>query len=166
MEKRKRSRHTAEFTSWHGVHPLVPLFCLWKFLLFSIVALAPGPGYDTSSTLLLDADATAVSAAKVQEVATSLPRVLKFVRWDAIYFSQITERGYLFEQEWAFGPGFPSLVDFLQKSISHLSEPSTLTEAEQAYLVMALMTRSLLQPSSEWPCQLFVIFFLCLYYTV
>jgi hypothetical protein len=34
-------------------------------------------------------------------------------RWDAIYFASIAERGYVFEQEWAFGWGFTRLLSFL-----------------------------------------------------
>lgn len=101
-----------------GVRLLVVLFCIWKLLLFSIIALAPGPGYDTSSTLLVDAASPVVLPTKAQHVATSLSPVFKFVRWDAIYFTEITRRGYVFEQEWAFGPGFPTVVGLLQKGIS------------------------------------------------
>jgi GPI mannosyltransferase 2 len=103
---------------WHDLRRLLVLFCIWKFVLFSIVASSPGPGYDTSSTLLAYAASPAISAAKVQDVATDSHRILNFVRWDAIYFLQIAQRGYLFEQEWAFGPGFPTLVGWLHGGMS------------------------------------------------
>ena len=106
------------FIQWQGIRLLVALFCIWKFLLFSIIALAPGPGYDTSSTLLIDTESPVEPATKVEQVATSVPYVWKFVRWDAVYFSQIARRGYVFEQEWAFGPGFPAVVGLLQRGIS------------------------------------------------
>ena len=102
---------------WQGVRLLVVLFCLWKVVLFIVIALAPGPGYDTSSLLLNDANSRNVSAANCGEVATSTPLLLKFVRWDAIYFLRIAQRKYVFEQEWAFGPGFPSLVSLVQEGI-------------------------------------------------
>jgi hypothetical protein len=75
----------------HPIRSLTALFVVWKALLFLIVANCPGPGYDTSTTLLAEADESA--------------RILKFVRWDAIYFVRAAERGYLFEQEWAFSYG-------------------------------------------------------------
>ena len=112
--------HLRTFTCWHDAHLLVTVFCVWKLVLLSVVALAPGPGYDTSSTLLVSTESQGTSATEIREVATSLPSALKFVRWDAIYFSQITQRGYIFEQEWAFGPSLPSLVDLLQKGVFHL----------------------------------------------
>ena len=108
----------SNFNQWQDIRLLVVLFCIWKVLLFSIIVLAPGPGYDTSSTLLVDAGSSVVPAKETQQVATSVPPVLKFVRWDAIYFTQITRRGYVFEQEWAFGPGFPTVVGLFQRGIS------------------------------------------------
>lgn len=29
----------------------------------------------------------------------------RFTSWDAIYFVSVAKRGYVFEQEWAFGTG-------------------------------------------------------------
>jgi Mannosyltransferase (PIG-V) len=118
--------------TWHGLRLLLVLFCIWKFVLFGIILSAPGPGYDTSSTLLFDSGSPAASTAKIKDVAAGFPRALNFVRWDAIYFAQIAQRGYLFEQEWAFGPGFPSLIALLRRGMSRLTELSTLTDAEQA----------------------------------
>lgn len=81
------------------VRSLATLFVVWKTLLFFVVANCPGPGYDTSTTLLTE---TAESA-----------RILKFVRWDAIYFVRTAERGYLFEQEWAFSWGYTRVLKAL-----------------------------------------------------
>ncbi len=103
------------FTTSQGVRLLLVLFCFWKIILLTIVALAPGPGYDTSSTLLVDSRTQDISTASVGEVSTTLAPVVKFIRWDAIYFSQIARRGYVFEQEQAFAPGFPSAVDLIQR---------------------------------------------------
>ena len=65
-------------------------YLFWKSLLFSLALLSPGSGYDTSATLL----------------GPDKPGVIgNFVRWDAIYYTKIAQRGYLFEQEWAFGWG-------------------------------------------------------------
>lgn len=74
------------------LHPLVTLtgvFALWKTLLLVIAWSAPGKGYDTSTTLLPDGN--------------------KLVRWDAIYFVQMAQRGHVFEQEWAFGVGISTI---------------------------------------------------------
>jgi GPI mannosyltransferase 2 len=92
------------------LRPLVVFFCLWKFVILSIIALAPGPGYDTSTTLLLELKEDGQFLGSVRDVATSLPVALKFVRWDAIYFSQIARRGYVLEQEYAFGSGYPKVL--------------------------------------------------------
>lgn len=74
------------------IRSLTALFVVWKTLLFLVIANCPGPGYDTSTTLLTEADESA--------------HILKFVRWDAIYFVRAAQRGYLFEQEWAFSYGY------------------------------------------------------------
>lgn len=57
-------------------------FASWKLLILLVAKLTPGLGYDTSTTLL--------------------PSTNKLVRWDAIYYVEITRRGHVFEQEWAF----------------------------------------------------------------
>lgn len=83
------------------VHPIKALtisFVVWKFLLLVIIAYSPGPGYDTSTTLLFP---------EWPDQTTLQSSLLRFVRWDSIYFVRIAERGYRFEQEWAFGyPGY------------------------------------------------------------
>lgn len=69
---------------------LTVFYAGWKGLLLVLVSLAPGIGYDTSTTLL--------------------PSSSKLVRWDAIYYVQTAHRGQLFEQEWAFGKGLSTLL--------------------------------------------------------
>ena len=57
-------------------------------------------GYDTSSTILIPDDPSILG-----RIAASL------FRWDAVYFISLADRGeYLWEQEWAFGPGWPTLI--------------------------------------------------------
>lgn len=70
--------------------PLTGIFVIWKTLLLFVAWLAPGDGYDTSTTLL--------------------PHTNKLVRWDAIYYVQIAHRGHVFEQEWAFGTGLSTIL--------------------------------------------------------
>ena len=84
-------------------YPHLSLFLyyfLWKALLFAIAVISPGIGYDTSTTLLH---------------STLRGISYKFVRWDAIYYTETARRGYLFEQEWAFGWGYTRVVAFLTK---------------------------------------------------
>ncbi|KAH8668139.1 GPI mannosyltransferase 2 [Tricladium varicosporioides] len=88
---------------------LVALFLLWKILLLVIACCSPGLGYDTSSDLMLSPESDSPS---------SLPIALQYIvgkltRWDAIYFVQTSKRGYIFEQEWAFGWGFTRLIAFV-----------------------------------------------------
>ncbi|KAI0542019.1 GPI mannosyltransferase 2 [Xylaria digitata] len=87
---------------------LTSVFLAWKSFLFAI-ALGSGlsPAYDTSSTLL------STTLATYNESAFDL--ATRLTRWDAIYFVQASRRGYLFEQEWAFASGLPTVISFLTK---------------------------------------------------
>ncbi|RYP69574.1 hypothetical protein DL769_005249 [Monosporascus sp. CRB-8-3] len=90
----------------HPVQSLVIAFALWKALLLAIViGSSVGPAYDTSSTLLSPLISSPNESAF--DIAT------KLTRWDAIYFVQAARRGYLFEQEWAFGGGLPTVISFI-----------------------------------------------------
>ncbi|KAF4537946.1 GPI mannosyltransferase 2-like protein [Lasiodiplodia theobromae] len=92
---------------------LVIVFAAWKALLLLTAFASPGPGYDTSTTLLLgqDAAASALVTTSVPWSATPGERLVsKLVRWDAIYFTAAAERGYQHEQEWAFSWAFSHLM--------------------------------------------------------
>ncbi|TPX55947.1 hypothetical protein PhCBS80983_g04916 [Powellomyces hirtus] len=65
--------------------------------------------YDVSTTVSLVASRSGSHAAEGKdELATSL--LTPFVRWDAVYFLSIAQRGYIYEQEFAFFPGLPTLM--------------------------------------------------------
>ncbi|PBP25318.1 glycosyltransferase family 76 protein [Diplocarpon rosae] len=83
----------------HPIRSLVTLYVGWKALLLLVAACSPGPGYDTSASL--------AEPGQGPELPLALRYIVgKLTRWDALYFVQISTRGYLFEQEWAFGWGF------------------------------------------------------------
>jgi phosphatidylinositol glycan class V len=97
---------------------LAVIFTTWKILLLVVAACSPGPGYDTSTALFQPyiESATPSHASLLLHYISN-----KLVRWDAIYFSKISSRGYLFEQEWAFGWGFTRLIAlFTQSRITHM----------------------------------------------
>src|SRR5271169_6959163 len=66
-------------------------------------------GYDSSSSIFLPVDSS-----RVGRVVAGL------FRWDTVYFVGLAERGeYVWEQEWAFGPGWPMLIRHAVSCISH-----------------------------------------------
>lgn len=92
----------------HPIKTLTLLFWAWKAILFLAIANCPGPGYDTSATLLsANAEDSLSSAAALNGSGSPIAAiVLKFVRWDSIYFVRVAQRGYVFEQEWASAYGY------------------------------------------------------------
>ncbi|KAI1129689.1 GPI mannosyltransferase 2 [Nemania abortiva] len=95
---------------------LACIFLIWKAFLFTIaIGSGVGPAYDTSSTLLSTDRATYHES--IFDLATRL------TRWDAIYFIQASRRGYLFEQEWAFASGLPTVISFLSKVLISFGVP-------------------------------------------
>jgi GPI mannosyltransferase 2 len=90
------------------VRSLVLTFAAWKaFLLLIAVVSSLGSAYDTSTTLL------SPDTVSFREAPFDL--VTRLTRWDAIYFVQIARRGYLFEQDWAFGKGLPTVISLVVK---------------------------------------------------
>lgn len=86
---------------------LLYLFIAYKSLLLIIALCSPGPGYDTSASLLqLPADNGSSLTALFELLAE------KLTSWDAIYFTTVARRGYLYEQEWAFAWGWTHLISF------------------------------------------------------
>lgn len=89
------------------------VFAAWKAGLFALAAGSQiGPTYDTSSVLLVDPsiDQYGNSPFTVARLLTRL------TSWDAIYFVKASQRGYFFEQEWAFGSALPQCISvFVQR---------------------------------------------------
>lgn len=94
---------------------LVLYWVFWKILLLLVASTSPGPGYDTSTHVLLAQNGTSVDT--LQRSTFVSYALQKLVRWDAIYFTQIAHRGYRFEQEWAFGWGFTRLLSLGSKGM-------------------------------------------------
>lgn len=91
----------------HPARSLVAAFVAWKSLLLSIaIGSSVGPAYDTSSTLIPPPHAASFDESAF-DIATRL------TRWDAIYYIQSARRGYVYEQEWAFGRGLPYLISIV-----------------------------------------------------
>ncbi|KAI9770447.1 MAG: ER membrane glycoprotein subunit of the GPI transamidase complex-like protein [Geoglossum simile] len=116
--QRQRRRWEA-FSESSPTRALLCIFVIWKALLLLVVTLSPGPDYDTSTLLLLhggddrgpSSPSSRTNGGHRVWLSRGAPHGLeKLVRWDAIYFAKISERGYLYEQEWAFGWGFTRLI--------------------------------------------------------
>lgn len=106
------------YTRNRPVWSLIVCFALWKVLLFLIAIASPGSGYDTSTSLLNYNHDYAFRDGE-DAIQASSP-LAKFVRWDAVFFTQIARRGLLFEQEWAFGWGFTKLLTFVTRGMHSL----------------------------------------------
>ena len=107
-------------------HPrgfLVLCFFAWKSVLLCIALTSPGPGYDTS-TGLLHPDLN-LAQAKPGSECEQISQLKSLVRWDAIYFTQIARRGYLWEQEWAFGWGFANLIAVTTRGDHYVAVPAS-----------------------------------------
>ncbi|KAK2731633.1 hypothetical protein FQN57_003266 [Myotisia sp. PD_48] len=102
----------------HPIRTLTKWFCLWKAMVLLVVVLSPGPGYDTSTTLLLESDPSRCSPQVSQATPGGVislffsSTILKLSRWDSIYFLRIAQGGYKFEQDWAFAFGYTRILSF------------------------------------------------------
>ena len=112
---------------------LVLCFLVWKLLLFCIAIVSPGAGYDTSTTLLQLDDPLANLTFK--SGLGFPPKVERLVRWDAIYFTQIAQNGYVWEQEWAFGWGFTRLIALISKGTSIFVTGEVPTYCPRSYVL-------------------------------
>ncbi|KAB5566674.1 GPI mannosyltransferase 2 [Coniochaeta sp. 2T2.1] len=107
----------------HPVRTIIAVFAAWKLFLFLIAAgsTVVGPAYDTSASLALDA----ASAGKTNSSGSAYSELLaRLTSWDAIYYTQVARRGYLFEQEWAFGSGLTIVIESIVKLLTSLGVPN------------------------------------------
>lgn len=107
---RQMLRASTTFAAMPATTTLTAAFLSWKAVLLAIAAGSRvGPTYDTSSALL---------------VPDSQPTLLtRLSSWDAIYFLRAAERGYLFEQEWAFGSALPNCISLITRGNARSSCP-------------------------------------------
>lgn len=115
MSELSEARHRLQHPLW----TLTAIWFIWKTALLGIVLASPGPGYDTSTTLL--------------DWQGDHSLVAKFVRWDAIYFTQIAQHGHVFEQQWAFGIGISSILDQTSRGMYNVA-PGLIPNCLQYYL--------------------------------
>ncbi|SPO04794.1 related to GPI mannosyltransferase 2 [Cephalotrichum gorgonifer] len=108
---------------------LTKAFLAWKaFLLALVLASSFAPSYDSSTSLALGLPpdhphaSSSPSTPLTPTTTLSLADVIasRLTRWDAIYFTSSAHRGYIHEQEWAFGPGLPFLVSRILTPLSAL----------------------------------------------
>lgn len=72
-----------------------------------LVAVAsPGPGYDTSTEILLRRHSDTAES-------WSEHLVSRLTRWDGLYFASAAERGPVFEQQWVFSPFLAKITSSL-----------------------------------------------------
>ncbi|KAK3492232.1 GPI mannosyltransferase 2 [Neurospora hispaniola] len=135
-------------------HPhkiILKSFILWKLFLLLIAVgstLVNDRAYDTSADLLLVGNAEPLSVNDgndgVAELLSNFGKrlVTRFTSWDAIYFVSAAKRGYVYEQEWAFGTGLVVCVRGVLKALQTLglplplaTSPTALAEATTALLL-------------------------------
>lgn len=92
-------------------------FIVWKAILGLVAYNSPGIGYDTSSSLL---ERLRDPRALTETPSTLQNSITKLIRWDAVYFTQIAARNYVFEQEWAFSFAFSRITSIISRGKSTL----------------------------------------------
>jgi hypothetical protein len=99
---------------------------LLGIVLISVFVISPLP-YDTSVSLVFRGSSTNSSSGdseiSIQEAwnPSLLIRILsRLASWDALYFTSIAEKGYLWEHYHAFFPGYPTMMKFLADSTNTL----------------------------------------------
>lgn len=109
----------SEYARYHPAISLFAIFVLWKSLIVLIVLACPGIGYDTSTSLSNWENDTHCPVTQTPKSMGT--QWLKFVRWDAIYFTHLSEHGHVFEQEWAFGIGLSTPMSWIANGMMPIS---------------------------------------------
>lgn len=79
----------------------------------------------TTSTLLFVPQTLPAFDKSADDLLPSSDRWIQgFLRWDALYFTQIAQNGYTREQEFAFMPGLPYLMRLLGMMSEETTTPS------------------------------------------
>jgi phosphatidylinositol glycan class V len=114
------SHATIEMASRRPSTRLFQAFFAWKSVLFIVAALSPGPGYDTSA--LIASNPSSSRHVDFQSWSAKDRVSLNSFRWDALYFVKSAQRGYHYEQEWAFSWAYSLLLRTLVK---RTNDPNT-----------------------------------------
>ena len=131
----------SDATSRYGpISQLVIYFVLWKAVLLIVASASPGPGYDTSTQILLDHSGPTPETWPGRALQHVL---LRLTRWDGIYFASNSERGHVNEQDWAFSWALARVTSCLAKGaygcrvekdgVAKLSTPSILQSLARHY---------------------------------
>lgn len=102
------------FSPTRPIRSLTALFISWKtFLLAIALGAAIAPDYDTSTSLFFE---------RMYGSNITIPIIAsRLTRWDGLYFMHSTIKGYIYEQEWAFGLGLPTTVGAISRSLSAIT---------------------------------------------
>ncbi|KAK1775088.1 GPI mannosyltransferase [Copromyces sp. CBS 386.78] len=125
----------------HPHRTILKSFLIWKLFLLTIAigsTLVNDRAYDTSADLLLLGHGH--DGVGSRNFGKRL--VTRFTSWDAIYFVSAAKRDYLYEQEWAFGPGLVVCVRAVLRALHTLglplppaNSPTALVEATAALVL-------------------------------
>jgi hypothetical protein len=112
----------AEFVRASKQVLLVSILSRLFVVIWAIIAKSLGTEYDTSGSILLKKPSLDHDDGTQESWKTMI--LSPFTSWDAVYFISIAERGYVYEQEFAFLPTYPFLLRLLGdvgKQISNIS---------------------------------------------
>lgn len=117
---------------WYYITRLVAFFCAWKLLLLAVVCGSPGSGYDTSTSILfshLGGNSGSASTHSPSSLSATVVEhvVLRLTRWDALYFISASQRGLVYEQEWAFSWALSRLTSMLSDGACSSLFPSPIS---------------------------------------